>query len=268
MIKITTFLKRIGLDDKEADVYEYLLNTGEQSVSELSTGTNLKRGDLYNILYSLRDNGLVTQVERKGKSTFTISDPYNLRGQIGIQKARLEEADAVAETVLPKIVSQYNLTFNKPSVRYFEGLDGVREVHSELIASGTKELLLLRSLYDGANPEIAALTTEMVARQLKAGIKRRIIGPLEDESRRRFEQTDSLRGIERRIVETDQMLLPSQIMIWNDSVAIISLRGIIVATVIENKDTAETFRNMFSYMWDKALPYHDKITADWKSPNT
>lgn len=263
MQNFSSFFKKIGLDEKEANVYEYLLNNGEQSVAEISKGTGLKRGDLYNILYSFRDSGIVNQTSQGGKAKFAVNDPYTLRNQIAKQRNSIEEAEVVAEAMIPKLISQYNLTYNKPSVRYFEGINGIVEVHKEVLKSGTKNLLLLRSIFDGSTPELSAQTTEVVKNQIKAGIKCRLIAPLEAESQRRYEKTDRIRGIERRIVESDQLLLPSQIMIWEDCVAVISLRDKIVATIIENKDSAETFRAMFEYIWLKSEGYHNQVTTGW-----
>ncbi|MEI6478439.1 MAG: helix-turn-helix domain-containing protein [bacterium] len=264
MVKITTFLKRIGLSDKEAIIYEYLLNKGELSVAELSQVSQLKRGDLYNVLYSLRDRDLVQQVDRGRSSTFSVTDPTLLKNQIEVQKDRLAEAEAATSVLLPKLVSQYTITSNRPSVRYLEGLPGLISVYDELFASKEKEFLLLRSVYDNTTPEISEVINQMVERQIAQKMKVRLIAPLEEKSKRRYLVTDKERGIERRIVEESQLQSPAQIMIWGDCVAIISLKGHTVITLMENADIAQTFRNMFTYMWEKAEPYHDKVVKSWK----
>lgn len=264
MVKLTTFLKRIGLSDKEATIYELLLNKGELSVIELSKVSQLKRGDLYNILYSLRDRDLVQQTDRGRSSTFSVTDPTLLKNQIDIQKDRLAEAEAATSVLMPKLISQYTITSNRPSVRYLEGVHGLTSVYDQLFASKEKEFLLLRSIYDNATPEVAEAINKVVERQIAAKMKVKLIAPLEEQSKRRYLVTDKERGIERRIVEEDQLKSPAQIMIWADCVAIISLKGHIIVTLIENTDIAQTFRNMFNYMWEKAEPYHNQVTAEWK----
>ena len=119
-------------------------------------------------------------------------------------------------------------------------------------------------MYDNTTPEISEVINQMVERQIAQKMKVRLIAPLEEKSKRRYLVTDKERGIERRIVEESQLQSPAQIMIWGDCVAIISLKGHTVITLMENADIAQTFRNMFTYMWEKAEPYHDKVVKSWK----
>lgn len=257
------FLEKAGLTEKEALVYNILLAEGGLTVAKLVGKTGLKRGDLYNILYSLGEKGLVEQLAEKKVATFIPCDPMRVKEHLDAQRTHIKQAEALAETLLPQMVSQYNLVQNKPSIRHYEGLTGLRNIYDEMFRSGEKELLLLRSVYDNSTPELHDFVNEIADEQVKRGICLRLIAPLEDKSRRRYTVTDKERNILRRIVEPDMLVLPAEILVWGNCVALMSLRQNLVATLIENPDIADTFRRMFEYMWEKAKPYHDELVEEW-----
>jgi hypothetical protein len=58
------------------------------------------------------------------------------------------------------------------------------------------------------------------------------------------------RNITRKVVPLEKLELPSQVIIYNNTVSITSLKKEIVTTVIENEDIAQTFKKIFDYLWD------------------
>lgn len=264
MNTFTHFLSHLGLSEKESLVYQCLLAQGRQTVASLSANTQLKRGDLYNILYSLRDMGLVATDESKGVATFTVCDPHNLKNQITIQKNRAEEAALLAESIMPQLISQYTLSTNKPSIRYLEGVEGFRAMYGEFFKSGEKQLRVMRSIYDSDRPEILAVIREAREKQIENGITMRLISPLQEKTKRRFLETDGPRNIVRRIVEPDQLICEAQILLWGNTAAIVSLKNEVVITLIENADSAQTLNQMFEYIWKSSEAFHNKMVKEWE----
>ena len=54
-------------------------------------------------------------------------------------------------------------------------------------------------------------------------------------------------------------IIPSQVIVYNNKVAITSLKKELITTLIENENIAKTFQTLFQYMWDKAKADHEII---------
>ena len=52
-------LIKIGLEEKEAEIYETLLSLGKAGMGKILNKVSLKRGSAYNAVYGLKAKGLV-----------------------------------------------------------------------------------------------------------------------------------------------------------------------------------------------------------------
>lgn len=258
-------LKKVGLNEKEVEIYSALLELGEQKISDLLKKTKLKRGDLYYALDSLVERNLVIKEDKDKKLHFKLSHPTKISGLFEAREKELNLATKEVFSVLPEIVSIYNLTTDKPSTRYYEGVDGLLAVYRCLNNSGEKKLFLIRSIYDDKHPEIDKVINKQIKKQMKLQIQTKAITPLVAESKKTFLTLDKERLVERRIADPKTLSLPAQILIWGTTVAIISLRDKIIATVIENRDITETFKNLFHFIWQNSEIYHNEIMRQWSA---
>lgn len=252
-----------GLSEKEAKVYMFLIEKGRLGIFDLLKKASYKRGDLYNILYSLRDRGLVEQITDLGKIHFQAKDPYVLRDLLDQKRREAQEDIMTVEAVLPKLLSMFTLTQKKPSVRTYEGLEGLQKVYDQLNSSGAKTLLLFRSVKDNDDPALNTLIGKQINKQIRLKMKTLALTPEANDSRKTYLAIDKERGVERRIIERNKFYLPAQFMIWGDTVAIISLDEDIISTLIENKAIAESFKAIFSYIWEASEENSKKIIAGW-----
>lgn len=260
----TGVLQEVGFSEKEEIVYNVLLNSGQLGIGAILKQVPYKRGDLYNILYDLRDKGVIEQTVKNSRINFKLKDPYSLVQYVEQQKNRLEQASSVIDAVLPELFVKYNLLSEKPSVTYLEGNEGIQKVYDMVNNSGDKENLLMRSIFDNDDPEEQALIDKQKAKQRELGIKTRFLSPLTEKTKKRIYGDDAYFLVERRIMQKSRFSLPAQIRIWASTVAIISMKKTKIITVIENKDIADTFRIIFEYMWKSAEPYHKSVIDKWE----
>jgi len=257
-------LEKAGFSQKEAQIYEAIMQSGQIGINELLKITSFKRGDLYNLVYSLRDKGVIEQTIKNHVIQFKPMDPYHLIEYIEKKKAGLQEASATVEALLPQLFSDYNLIMNKPTIHYLEGITGVRKVYDLINASGEKEFLLFRSIYDNDEAEEQKIIDQQKIKQVKLGIRMRFISPLTEKTRDHYFNTDDVKNVERRIIQKTKFMLPAQILVWGDVVAIISMKKEKVITIMHNKDIAETFRTLFEYIWESSEEFHNKTIESWK----
>src|SRR3989344_7882988 len=112
-------LKTIGLQPKETLVYEALLKLGENGIKPLLRETNLKRGNLYDILYSLEKRELCEVVKIDKKTKFRPTSPRNLKDIAETEQFRLNKASQELNNILPKLEEMFVLNTTKPFVAYY-----------------------------------------------------------------------------------------------------------------------------------------------------
>jgi len=262
----TDLLVKIGLNEKEALVYLTLLEIGISSAGVIISKTKLKRGNLYDILYRLISRGVVEKVEKKKVASFRATPPENLLKIIESKEQEIEESKKFFENSLSSLKSLYNLTTEKPTVFYYEGISGLKKIYED-INREKKDIMLIRSIYDDNHKEIDDLVLNQINKQAKAGIHTRAITPLVKDTPQTVLEKDEERLVERRIIAKEKLILPGQIIIYGDKVAITDLKDSFISTLIENKNIAETFGTIFRYIWDQAEEESDEIYKTINSNN-
>src|SRR3990167_2633295 len=124
----------LGLSEKESKIYRILLEIAQGSATTIITKSGLKRGITYAVLYSLEKHGLVRQYKKEGKTYFQVESPQKLLELVGKKKKEVEQVEKSLESVLPVLSSQYKLAIGKPTIRYFEGKQGLTEIFKDVYA--------------------------------------------------------------------------------------------------------------------------------------
>jgi len=86
-------LKELGFSEKEADIYLSALRIGSASVSELAKQAKIKRAIAYVVLEKLREKGLVSLSEKRGKQIFIAQDPEKLLQLLALEDDELKESE-------------------------------------------------------------------------------------------------------------------------------------------------------------------------------
>src|SRR3989304_10490683 len=123
------FLPQAGLTENQAFIYEILVKNGPMSAGAVCKKTPLKRGLVYKILDELTEIGLVEKREKPREvAIFSPAHPLKIKALAKEREEKAKAAQAALEGVLPKIISDFNLSISKPGVQFFEGLDGIKQV--------------------------------------------------------------------------------------------------------------------------------------------
>ncbi|HCC06451.1 TPA: hypothetical protein DEP94_03820 [Candidatus Nomurabacteria bacterium] len=129
-----------GLTESEAIIYDYLLKNGESSAGEIIKQTDLKRGNTYNVLDSLVGKGIVAFQEKNKVSHFRIENPRALLEYIERDRQSIDNKKSAIESILPSLISHYQLNTNKPVVTYYEGREGFAYILNDTLTSKTEVL--------------------------------------------------------------------------------------------------------------------------------
>lgn len=239
-------LTRAGLSESETIVYDFLLKEGEVSAGQIAKKIpSLKRGNTYNILKSLISKGLVEQFEKNKTAHFRLEHPSKLKDYLNKQTIEIEHVEKTLGDLLPSLISEYNLTHNKPGVHYFEGVEGIKKIYEDTIADNPeKKVMFFRSHLDSQELGLDFFDTYSQKRA-RAEIKTQIISSKEI--------TTELQDKDKRLLKERKFWKdfnpPAEIDIYHDKVAIISFDGGLVGTIIENKAISLTLKKIFEQVW-------------------
>lgn len=118
-------LMKLGLSEKEAKVYLAALELGEDTVQNIARKAKINRATTYVILEKLMKLGLMSTHQDGKRTVFVAEDPHELVNIIDEEKRTLEQRQRELETSMDQLLAIYNARKDKPSVRYFEGADGL-----------------------------------------------------------------------------------------------------------------------------------------------
>lgn len=244
----TQILTQAGLSEKEAFLYGKMLQTGPITVGKLLKQAPYKRGDLYNILYSLRDKGLAVEEIKEGLLTFALAEPAKLEELIRSREDQLEASRKAVSSLLPELQSLYNLSLQRPGVRFFEGKEGIWKVLEDSLTSKT-EIYSITDI-DSIIKHIGDLNEKYAKKRSRLQIKKR--GLVLDTPFAR----DYLRGYLREITETKLIapnagvLFESIMQIYDTKVSYITLsEKNMIGVIIEDPIINRMHRILFETLW-------------------
>lgn len=240
-------LKNVGLSDNEAKVYMAMLELGSATVMEISAKAGVNRPTTYVQIESLKKMGLVgTQIKGK-KQLFVAESPDQLEFVIEREKKAIEEKKQELATVLPELVSLFNLAGEKPQVRFFEGKSGMIKMQDELIKSKTKEVVGFTTT-EGILNIFPDHVKNYASRRVQKGIRARTIYTDSRGAILKRNDVEMLR--EAKYVSPDKFPFKSDITIYDDNIAISAMEGKTVGVLITHKELANSFRALFNLLWN------------------
>ncbi|PIR94270.1 hypothetical protein COT97_02145 [Candidatus Falkowbacteria bacterium CG10_big_fil_rev_8_21_14_0_10_39_11] len=254
-------LINIGLLPKEAKVYETLLNLGPNSITSIYQKSNLKKGDTYNVLHALKEKKLITEKIDRGKTLFLAEPPQKIESILRNKQKQLEAEKAELENLLPDLTTLFQTTTDKPIIQTQAGIEGMENFYEKILHT-KNEVLIFVSKYDRDDHDMEKLIDRYTLKQYRKGIKLRALNPIdpqysksshEDYLKDRHDKNITVRFISKKFT------FPSQIIVFDNTIGITSLKNDVITTVIDNPDIAHTFKTLFEYMWLKAGEDHDKL---------
>ena len=111
-----------------------VLELGEGNIQDISKKSGVKRTTVYDILNSLKEKKLISSINKGKKAVFSAEDPRKLDGQLDEKKETLKK-------ILPELLSITNLLDKKPTIKFYEGDEGIKEVYKDTLNYPDQELV-------------------------------------------------------------------------------------------------------------------------------
>ena len=243
-------LGQLGLSDKEAQIFLVTLELGIATAYEIAKKAKVKRTTTYAVLDQLVEKKFVFEMKKKTKKVYTTLQPYQLVKLWQEKEAQIKQEIDMIKGVLPELESLYNKSPRKPIIKYYEGREGVRDVHDELI----KEL-------EGDEPLYYFTAVDYVEEML--GTEWFL-----DFIKRRVERGISTVGIRNKTKEVQRgpyvkqkgylrkyrfapvgVVIPMALYIRGTMVGIVSSKQESYALLIESREYATLMKSLFDAMW-------------------
>lgn len=233
-------LKNFGLSKSESAVYLYLLEHGLSSPPQISKGTTIAVTNCYHILQSLKELNLIAEQSKGKRKAYLPQDPDAL-----VHMAELKKK--AAEGLANDLRGIFSLQKNKPKIKYYEGLEQVKKIYLETLSA--------KKIYGlGSTKMLSDLAPELYNYYLKQLKNKDIVfhDILTAASRAKGapEMKDALKVLyDAKFLPNEYGDQPTDMLIWDDNIALITLEEPIFGTVITSPLIAKTFGIMFDVMW-------------------
>jgi sugar-specific transcriptional regulator TrmB len=121
-------LEKLGLSQEEAEIYIYLLQNPQKTLSDISKYTNIHRPKLYKILPSMEESGLIGTLVNGKRKLFVAENPKILNNYF-------ESIKDDYLSFVPQIEKMYQKSFEKPILKHLSGKTGIRNIYMDIAYS-------------------------------------------------------------------------------------------------------------------------------------
>ncbi len=240
-------LQNLGLSEKEAKVYTTALELGADTVQNIAKQSGINRATTYVQIDLLKAKGLMSEFD-KGKKTYYVAEsPNRLKNLLISIEKDLELKKSEASSIIPGLLSLFEGMGERPKVRFFEGMEGARAMHQDLLTTKNKTtqgFLYLDDLFNS----FPQYQEEFTKYRIKKKITSHIIYTQKDGPRPNAVSKKEYRIA--KFLEYKKFPINASITIYDDKVAIITYKANPVGVIIENKNISETIKAIFYWMWE------------------
>lgn len=244
----------LGFSQKEANVYLALLELGPTTATKIARKAGINRTTAYDILDSLAKDSLVNFIAETKVQKFAPEHPNKviafLENKIKSAQSKLKQASEV----IPELLTLYN-TKEKPRVRYYEGIDGMREAFEDTLTS-TETI----RVYAVGEDMFSALSEEYFKNYFKQrvakNISTRVIAP-DTPSTREVIKNDAQEMRTTLLVDADKFYFSTETNIYDNKIMIASWKEKF-ALIIESEEIANGYKKTFELAWEGAKHLYQK----------
>lgn len=248
-------LQNFGLTKGQSAVLSYLLENKEAKASQIAKNINHPRGVVYKVLEELLAMELVEKLEKDGQiARFRATHPQNIEKVLDSQEKKLSQNKKAWENLFPELVSRYNLTLNKPGVKFFEGEEGFKKVLYDTLASKTDVYLFINTEAMAEEEKFKEINNEYKQKRIQSKLNKKILR-VGQKPELAFGTSDEKYDAVTEIRYTGKSSENSKaaIHIYDGKVSYQIIDGEkIIGILVENKNIYEINKAWFEMMWENA----------------
>lgn len=241
-----TALKKYGLSEEEAAIYLALLKCIESPVYALARTTRIPRTTVYTALEKLKAQGLVLAFKKNNVLYYTPESPKKLI-------YLLQEKESLITELLPEMQALIDSSEIKPTVKIYEGKEGVQTVREDIIEvlsrAAHRELLAIAN--DSFYKILPKYFPHSVERRADLGIQARLILPSSERQNPHYSSLANKKALREVRFLPPRVVHRCSINIYANKIAFFSLKEEeMISVILESPTISDMFKQFFQFNWD------------------
>jgi sugar-specific transcriptional regulator TrmB len=245
---IRPLLRRIGLDEKEIEIYLALLPLKMARAADIAKAAKQSRSHTYLILRGLEEKGLVSEVERGKIIHFIAEDPKRLVAFVQDREREFKELRPLVESVVPMLASLTGMLPGKPRITMLQGEDGIRQLYRDILVDRFDAIFNPQAMYDTFGRNIV---TDMFGKDVR--LKGRDLF-VDNEAGRRFAKEVKQHEDYAVRILPKSVNSYSEMIIFGDTVALFAYDDDRTIVRIENVNIANACKSWYEVIWNASRP--------------
>ena len=240
---IRPLLKRVGLDDREVDVYLALLSLKQARATQVAKAARQSRSHTYLVLRSLKERGLVAETERGKVIHFIAEPPERLLSYLQNREQEMQELQGLVQGALPLLSSMTKPLAGEPRVAILHGLEGIKQVYRDV---------LTRPFVSFFNPQIdweafgGNIVVQLFGKNAKLRGKDLLVN--NDAAKQYIEEIPPHEEYEIRLLPP-RVTFDADVIVFENEISIFTFSDQPNVVRIENPDLADAFRAWHGVLW-------------------
>lgn len=251
---IRPLLRRIGLDEREIEIYLALLALKMARVRDIALAAKQSRTNAYNVLRDLQGRGLVSSIERGNVLHFVAEHPSKLLAYLADRSRELAELDPLVRSVVPTLASLSRPLPGQPRVTMLTGREGMLRIYGEAIEQEYRAFMNAEKLFEVFPENLPHLVLGKHARLRGRDL---IVDNAAAAKALRDFPPNPNEGYDARLLPRD-MSYPAEAIVFGDVVALFAYDDEKTTVRIENASIAALFRSLFDGLWAVGRPAKKK----------
>lgn len=251
-------LKKAGLSEAQASVYDCLLKNGAMTPAELAKNTGQSRENCYMIAKKLVELDLIEQTNDK-KSKYRVLNPTNLEILAEKRRKIVAKNEKFVKDNLSSLLDIFYANNEMPGARTLEGIEGIKEVYRDNLRV-KKDLYFLRTRADRVlgHDDIDSFIHHYRDQRPLLGIHTYGLTPVDKYAIDNFKNgRDDAINFHRIWMPEEDYTAPVEIQAYGDKVALIAFGDTQMATIITSPIIAEAMRQvlkMLMKLYEESFP--------------
>lgn len=246
-------LTKLGLHDREAQVYVLLLQHGRSTAQTIAHATEMPRASCYGILENLAEKKLVSLRDERGQREYVAEPPERLRGLLRAQAEEVQERMQRIELALPQLLALASDASVKPQVRLHKGAQDLQQLQESFRdwEGETIQLIGYDALMDLSPARQTVIREQSLLRREKKKTGRAIIVT---------DKHKAPEGIfETRTLPASLLDVPGELSVCGERVLLFGYQEDVVAVEIHSPAIAQTCQAILELAWRLAGDLEQKF---------
>lgn len=251
MANLSELLSQLNLNSKQTTLFLSLVKLGRATATVLSDETKITRTHIYDLAQELIAMGLVSELEEHGIKKYEAVDHAGLLAYVSRQQKELAEVGKQLERAASEFNALQVGQEQKTKVRFFDGLEGVKNMYEEIRRDLKKQTEPSELLTIFSPEKIQALIPGFNFFDYPTVTVRDIVCDDAALNKYKTQMTHAI-NVRYKVWPKSASQFPTDNIAWLSKIAYVDLStshpsGI----VIENKAIVETFTMWFNEIWGK-----------------